>query len=56
MDVSDLYEAIHEAIAEAVSTEGADLSTFEVIGALEQVKHDVLTAGDLDDDDEELAA
>ncbi len=51
-----LYDAIHEAIAEHVSAEDSDLSAFELIGVIEQVKHDLLTAGDLDDDAGELEA
>jgi hypothetical protein len=51
-----LYDAIHEAIAEAVAADASDISAFELIGVIEQVKHDLLTAGDLDDDSEELAA
>ncbi len=51
-----LYDAIHEAIAEAVSADNSDLSAFELIGVIEQVKHDLLAAGDLDDDADELEA
>lgn len=57
MSASDLYDAIHGTIAECVAADDCDLSTFELIGVLEQVKHDVLNAGDLDDDiADELAA
>lgn len=48
-----LYEALHNTIAEQVSIDES-LTPFELIGALEQVKHDLLTAGDIDGDDDEL--
>jgi hypothetical protein len=51
-----LYDAIHEAIAECIAANESGLSAFELIGVIEQVKHDLLTAGDLDDDADELAA
>jgi hypothetical protein len=47
-----LYVSIHETI-ERISAENSGFSAFELIGVLEQVKHDLLTAGDLDDDDDE---
>jgi len=46
-----LYISIHETI-ERISAENSGFSAFELIGVIEQVKHDLLTAGDLDDDDE----
>lgn len=55
MAASDLYEAIHETIAEQVATDEA-ITPFELLGVLEQIKHDILTAGDLEDDDDELEA
>lgn len=42
----ELYQAIHDAIAETVTDE---TSTFEVLGALEQVKFDLLIANAEDD-------
>jgi hypothetical protein len=50
MSAATLYEAIHETIAEQVQIDDP-LSTFELLGVIEQVKYDVLLAGDDDDDD-----
>jgi hypothetical protein len=52
MSAASLYDAIHETIAEVVSTDES-MNPFELIGVLEQVKHDLLTAGDLDDDSDD---
>lgn len=50
---ADLYDAIDETIAAHVAVDGSTISAFEVIGVLEQIKHDLLSAGDYADDGEE---
>lgn len=51
MSAATLYEAIHETIAEQVALDDP-LSTFELLGVIEQVKFDVLAAGEEDGEDE----
>lgn len=48
MSAETLYEAIHETIAEQVELDDP-LSTFELLGVIEQVKADVLAANDEDE-------
>ena len=53
MSATTLYEALLDTIEE--QTQLADpLSPIEIIGALEMVKHDMLTAFDDDNDPDEL--
>lgn len=53
MSAATLHNAIHDTIAEHVALDETT-TPFDLLGVLEQVKHDILTAGDLEDDDAEL--
>jgi hypothetical protein len=51
MSAASLYEALHDTISEQMSLDDP-LSMLEIVGALELVKHDLLTEFDSDDDGE----
>lgn len=50
MSAASLYEALLQTVEEQTQLDDP-LSPIEIIGALEMVKHDMLTAFDDDDDD-----
>jgi len=52
MSAASLYEALHDTISEQMSLDDP-LTMLEIAGALELVKHDLLTEFDSDDDDGE---
>jgi hypothetical protein len=51
MSAASLYEALHATISEQLSLDDP-ISTVEVIGAIEMVKHDLLVMFDDEDDDD----
>ena len=51
MSAASLYEALHATINDQLQLDDP-ISTVEVIGALEMVKHDLLVMFDEDDDGE----
>ena len=55
MSAASLYEALLQTVEEQTQLDDP-LSPIEIIGALEMVKHDMLTAFDDSDDDDDLDA
>jgi hypothetical protein len=55
MSAASLYEALHATISDQLSLDDP-ISTVEVIGAMEMVKHDLLVMFDAEDDDDEPEA
>jgi hypothetical protein len=53
MSAVSLYDALHETIAEQVTLDDP-LNVFEIIGALEMVKHDIMNDADEEDDGEPM--
>jgi hypothetical protein len=52
MSAASLYEALHATISEQLSLDDP-ISTVEVIGAMEMVKHDLLVMFDDEEDDDD---
>jgi hypothetical protein len=53
MSAISLYDALHSAIMEQVTLDDP-LNVFEIVGALEMVKHDIMNDADEDDDGEPM--